>query len=493
MRLFISYHSRDKVLANKLVETLRNQLGPNDEIFYDAQSLRGGSCWPGILANKIMEADAFVLLIADNGVGSWQILEYYEAFDQWVKTRKPLLVPVLKEGQSAPGLPFLKHLHWIIEPDTASERCAGRILNAVHSPTDGALTNPWRYTRPYRGLLAMDEADSDFFFGRASETEQVLQVLQSPAGRLPILVGNSGVGKTSIAQAGVLAAMKRQAWPKGSSDTAWPSVFQDSRRWAVLTIRPGTFPLQSLVEAFWSLWRFSEVDPDREALQAKWVQRLHEGTASMKGLLDATQERLTNYGEDAPPAFLLYLDQGEEVYTRADQEQARRFSSILADGVADPRLRAFASIRSDFYGQLQADQALCSVWERVDVHPLDREAIMEVITMPSQNLGASFLEHSLPGELARQTVQHTGYLPLLSYLLDDLWDAMQKRGDGLLLASVGTVNVGGVLAAAGDNFIHAHPDEVPVLKRIFTLKLIHMEEHGDPMRRRAFRSEFTNE
>lgn len=493
MRLFISYHSRDRVSVNNLVKALRERVGPGDEIFYDAHSLRGGSCWPEVLADQIAEAEAFVLLIAENGVGSWQILEYFEAFDHWVANRKPLLIPVLKEGQSAPGLPFLKHVHWIVEPDVASERCVGRILDAIRTPVVGALTEPWRHTRPYRGLLAMSEADCDFFFGRTSEMEQVLRVLQNPAGRLPILIGNSGVGKTSIAQAGVLAALKRQTWPIEPGRNVWPSVFQASRRWAVLTIRPGRLPLRALVEAFWSLWRFSEVDPDRESLQAKWIQRLYEGTASLKGLLDATQERLTNCGEDTPPAFLIYLDQGEELYARADVNQARRFTAVLAEGVADPRLYAFASIRSDFYGQLQADSALRSIWEKVDVHPLDRKTILHVITMPAQILGASFAEPALPGELARQTAEHMGYLPLLSYLLDDMWEAMQKRGDGLLLPGIGTVNVGGVLAAAGDRFIHEYPEDVPALRRIFTLKLAHIEEHGDPMRRRAFRSEFTDE
>jgi putative ribosome biogenesis GTPase RsgA len=32
------------------------------------------------------------------------------------------------------------------------------------------------------------------------------------SGKLPILLGNSGVGKSSLAQAGVLAALLRQGW-----------------------------------------------------------------------------------------------------------------------------------------------------------------------------------------------------------------------------------------------------------------------------------------
>ena len=58
----------------------------------------------------------------------------------------------------------------------------------------------------------MEEKDSDYFFGRTRETIEALEALAAQ-GRLPVLIGNSGVGKSSLAQAGVLAALKRQAWP----------------------------------------------------------------------------------------------------------------------------------------------------------------------------------------------------------------------------------------------------------------------------------------
>ena len=82
----------------------------------------------------------------------------------------------------------------------------------------------------------MTEADSDYFFGRGRETVDVLSALAAAPDRLPVLIGNSGVGKSSLAQAGVLAALKRQAWPEeGGAPNAWPQVFEDSRRWCFLT------------------------------------------------------------------------------------------------------------------------------------------------------------------------------------------------------------------------------------------------------------------
>jgi ATP-dependent Clp protease ATP-binding subunit ClpA len=64
----------------------------------------------------------------------------------------------------------------------------------------------------------MEEKDSDYFFGRGRETVEVLSALAAAPDQLPVLIGNSGVGKSSIAQAGALAALKRQAWPEEGAD-----------------------------------------------------------------------------------------------------------------------------------------------------------------------------------------------------------------------------------------------------------------------------------
>ncbi len=100
--------------------------------------------------------------------------EYDEALDKYVNSdgKFPLVV-VLLDGQTAPGLPFLRKLHWIITPDPDSENTIARIFDGA----SGGGAKPgelWRYTSPYRGLEAMEEKDSDYFFGRNQETIDVL-------------------------------------------------------------------------------------------------------------------------------------------------------------------------------------------------------------------------------------------------------------------------------------------------------------------------------
>ena len=69
--------------------------------------------------------------MGEEGVGDWQELEYDEAFDKRVKFPDFPVILVLLEGQTAPGLPFLRRLHWIITPDPSSEKDVALLLDAA--------------------------------------------------------------------------------------------------------------------------------------------------------------------------------------------------------------------------------------------------------------------------------------------------------------------------------------------------------------------------
>ena len=54
---------------------------------------------------------------------------------------------------------------------------------------------------PYKGLMPYEEGDAAFFFGRQKYQKIIIDNLL--ASRLTVLYGTSGVGKTSVLQAGV--------------------------------------------------------------------------------------------------------------------------------------------------------------------------------------------------------------------------------------------------------------------------------------------------
>ena len=488
-RWFLSYNSQDLALTQAFEDALRRK-DAEAQVFFAPKSLRAGGYWLKQLADEIAQANAFVLLIGEKGLGRWQFDEYCEARD-----RRVPVVLVLLEGQPAPGLPMLRQLHWIVTAEPASEHTVARVLASTESDS----TQPqelWRHTAPYRGLAAMTELDVDFFFGRNTETVEVIKALAAAQSELPILLGNSGVGKSSLAQAGVLAALVRQAWPEAVGNAcAWPQPFSDSRRWCVLKLKPGTEPIRSLVEPFLRIWQFDPTDPRLETRQAEWIESLIEGRNTLKGLLNATEDRLQELGQAKPPAFLIYIDQGEELYVRAEERQRRCFSNVLAQGLGDSRLHALMSMRSDFLGELQKDEPLYHVRRQIDVPPLREAELHEVVSRPAELLAARFETAGLVDIITRRTaedsVKDVGALPLLSYTLDDMWTQMVKRGDGVLRLAAQSFELGGVLVDRADHFLAAQPKSQDELRRIF-MKLATVREGEEPTRRRAPRSEFTD-
>src|SRR5262249_10931174 len=198
-----------------------------------------------------------------------------------------------------------------------------------------------------------------------------------------------------------------------------------------------------------------------------------------------------------PPTFLIYIDQGEELYVRAEERQRRRFSEILAQDLGDPRLRAMMSLRADFFGNLQKDEPLYAAHRQINVPPLREAQLREVVRQPATLLSARFEPEELAADIAQRTaeesVKDAGALPLLSYLLDDMWTGMVKRGDGKLRLPKAAVEIGAVLINRADAFLRTHPNSEDKLRRIFTLRLATVREGEEPTRRRALRSAFSDD
>jgi formylglycine-generating enzyme required for sulfatase activity len=494
-RWFLSYNSQDLALMEDLERALR-RMDPEATVFFAPKSLRVGGFWLPELARGIAEATAFVLLVGEKGIGLWQAMEYYEALDRRVKEPDFPVVLLLLDSQSAPGLPFLRQLHWVIAPDPTSEKSVAMVMDAAagRGAPPGEL---WRHIAPYRGLSAMNESDVDYFFGRSGETAEVIGALAATPDKLPILLGNSGVGKSSLAQAGVLAALMRQALPETTEfPGGWPQAFNESRRWSFLRLKPGIEPVRALVEPFLWTWQLDAIDPKRAELLSSWVSKLIDGSVTLRDLLDATEARYRDQlHQPKPPAFLLYIDQGEELYVRAKECQRRRFSEIIARDLGDPRLRAMMSMRADFLGDLMKDEALYAVHRLIKVPPLREGQLREIVSRPAELLSARFETAGLADIITRRTAEDAGKdvgaLPLLSYTLDDMWKHMIERGDGVLRLAAESFELGNVLVNRAETFLTYHPESQDELRRLFTLKLATVREGEEPTGRRAFRPEFT--
>jgi AAA ATPase domain len=89
---------------------------------------------------------------------------------------------------------------------------------------------------PYRGVQAFTAVDADagLFVGREDEVDRLRRMTHR--GPLTLVVGASGVGKSSLVSAGLLPALRQDGW-------------------AVASMRPGTSPFDSLARALLDLER----------------------------------------------------------------------------------------------------------------------------------------------------------------------------------------------------------------------------------------------
>lgn len=84
----------------------------------------------------------------------------------------------------------------------------------------------------FKGLNPYNEFDSDNFFGREKAIENALEILQS--NKILTISGDSGIGKTSFAKAGIINRIK----------SGLPA--KSGKSWSVFSTRPGVSPIENL-------------------------------------------------------------------------------------------------------------------------------------------------------------------------------------------------------------------------------------------------------
>src|SRR5262249_7380523 len=182
--------------------------------------------------------------------------------------------------------------HWIESTEPTAPDPLAKIVAALQARGVAKPLEPWRAINPYRGLVALEEQDADFFFGRESETGEIVDKIIAAPGRLIALVGSSGVGKYRLVQAGVIGALKRQRWPGGQRP--WPETLKESRAWAYLAMKPGEDPIDSLMSEFTALWFPDPTDPKRVDRRREWAERLRQGKARLADVIKASDDHLRN-------------------------------------------------------------------------------------------------------------------------------------------------------------------------------------------------------
>jgi WD40 repeat protein len=318
---------------------------------------------------------------------------------------------------------------------------------------------------PYRGLDAFEEKDAAHFFGRENLIDTLLDKFKGlksgdQARMLPI-IGPSGSGKSSLVRAGLIPRLRTEHQP-GS----------------IVLLKPTDNPIETLAGVLAKATTFDDMP----------VAKTREFTDELK--LPARDGLLRISGAlplGVPRPLILIVDQFEEIFTLCDNADDRfSFVENIMNAVRDPTGHTFAiiALRSDFLGETQRHPILnhAMAAQAVLVPMMSEEDLRLAVGEPAKRAGRPF-DDAVVNLLVEQTRGREGSLPLLQFVLYQLWERMAEGEDPLqTLSRLG--GVGGALARKAQDIYEALPEtSKPIVRRIF-LKLVHPGEGVRDTRRR---------
>lgn len=248
---------------------------------------------------------------------------------------------------------------------------------------------------PYRGLWAFEAEHRALYFGRRGETGTVIERLRSEPG--VVVVGDSGVGKSSFCHAGLMPLIQ-------------DGLLDQTNEWLGLSLTPGRHPFRRLLESLASVFSDHSGAPP-------WLAQLSQAPETLGELLTT----------HAPgnKALLLVVDQLEELLA-APSDEAQKFARALGSlHRLSPRTRLLASLRSAHIAKIAALPGLA---EWIDsslyrLRPLSLERLREAIVGPAHAKGFLFQPAAVAEQLADSAAECGGSLPLLALTLAELWEA----------------------------------------------------------------------
>ncbi len=300
------------------------------------------------------------------------------------------------------------------------------------SPAGATLAIELDAQAPWPGLAAYDESSRAFFFGRGEESGELLRMVRLAP--LTVIYGKSGLGKTSLLQAGLYPLLRAGHFLpvhlRLDFDPAAPlsPLRQAARRLqAALTVAGADFPAQNDDEGLWCYLHRRQLEiwsrdnyPLTPVLVFDQFEEIFSRAQADPQRSQATLDALADLIENRIPAELTVGGRGRRALSDLDL-QSQRYRIVLA-------------FREDFLADVQGwkRQVPSLLRNRLRLLPMSREQAVEVVGCAGVEVLASGVAERVVDFVGNLDSSTAGAPPVVEPVLLSLccYQLNQRRSPG---------------------------------------------------------------
>jgi WD40 repeat protein/energy-coupling factor transporter ATP-binding protein EcfA2 len=334
---------------------------------------------------------------------------------------------------------------------------------------------------PYKGLQRFNFSDREYFFGRDALIARLFEAINK--NKFLLVAGASGCGKSSVVRAGLIPELK--------ANLGVTKLFD-------FVFTPGRSPFESLYRSLLAEGKdyyFSEDDAE--------IARVVDAQT----LVDVI--RAFKQDDDR---WLIFIDQFEEIFTNCSDEEIRQsfidaLMQLHQDN--DDSVRVALAMRADFLEYFSAYPQLGLIANNNNIHlvtDMHPDELRKAIEQPAAKHGVVF-EEGLVEQIVKEVQGQSGYLPLLQYTLNLLWETECKSlgQDGKPHIEDRTLNQstyaalegvrGALQARINKLYQQLDQDGQDATRQIFLrlVQIVDTESGSRAVSRKAFRTDFEGE
>ena len=479
--VFLSHSGADTDDALALARRIEDSPAAREHglrVWIDVRDLPTGGDWKLQLQEAMATSTAFAVYVGSKGVVNWVWDEVKLALDRVHADPAYPLIPILAAETALPNLPSLLTQYQGVRDVERDGDAFARLIRGVLRMDTRAPIEAER--EPFQGLEAFDSAKVHLFFGRETETEEVVSLLRDE--HLVMVVGDSGSGKSSLVKAGLIPRFRGGAFVRHERDG------RDETRWQVFETRPLGDPFGKL----------AAVLRDAATARGRGPKECNEVAELVRTMQASKIKDALHYAAGGESKIMLVVDQFEELFTLADIGAGAAFADMLAS-IADPvddSIRVVLTMRWDYY---HLCSAAANLYARLEAHDrrgrytlrrMSAEGLRRCITEPLRLASVSVDDREqLVKAILRDVDERANDLTLLEMALSQTWRKRNEYGGDLLRTYVAIGRADGALANAAELAYHALTASEQALAEPLFVRLVKLGDFGAVSRRVARRDE----